>query len=269
MMRYLERDGAALWFDDEGEGDPPLLFVHGFACDHTHFAPQIDRFAPRHRVVAVDLRGHGRSGAPQQEYTIEGYADDLAFLCRQLGLARPVVVGHSMGGLVTAVLGRRHPEVPGGLMILDSAVVPKPVLLEGLVGWADEMRAVDYAERLVGVSDAFFLPSSDPGLKQRIQGGMWAPQHVLVSSAEHMATFVAAAAAGGDADLVASWTVPVCYVAGPWHMNDVERFVALRPDVVMGQTVGSGHYVTLEVPDQIGAMIERFLELVSAGCPGR
>jgi pimeloyl-ACP methyl ester carboxylesterase len=60
-------------------------------------ASQFDYFGRTHRVVAVDLRGHGASDKPMREYTVAGFADDLAWLCDQLGVVKPVVVGHSMG----------------------------------------------------------------------------------------------------------------------------------------------------------------------------
>ena len=59
-----------------------MLFVHGFGCDHTHFAPQAEFFSRSHCIVSVDLRGHGRSDAPYQTYTMAAFADDLAWLCR-------------------------------------------------------------------------------------------------------------------------------------------------------------------------------------------
>ena len=68
--------------------------------------PQFDYFGRTHRVVAVDLRGHGASDKPMQEYTVAGFADDLAWLCDQLGVVKPVVVGHSMGGNVAFELVR-------------------------------------------------------------------------------------------------------------------------------------------------------------------
>ncbi len=99
-MSRLRRDGVALFYEEAGVGEPPMLLVHGIACDHTHLTPQLEHFSDDHRVVAVDLRGHGQSDAPQQEYSIEGFADDLAWVCARLGLENPVVVGHSLGGRI-------------------------------------------------------------------------------------------------------------------------------------------------------------------------
>ncbi|HWC31077.1 MAG TPA: alpha/beta hydrolase, partial [Dehalococcoidia bacterium] len=111
-MAFLERDGVKLFYEDHGgSGGPPLLLVHGWTCNHTHWVEQVKHFSPRHRVVTVDLRGHGKSEAPQQDYTMPGFADDLAWICGELGLERPVVIGHSMGGIVTLVMSARYPDI--------------------------------------------------------------------------------------------------------------------------------------------------------------
>jgi pimeloyl-ACP methyl ester carboxylesterase len=74
---------------------PQLVFIHGWIGDHRALLPQITHIARAKRVVAINLRGHGDSDAPEQEYTIGGFADDIAWQCRQLGLDRPVIVGAS------------------------------------------------------------------------------------------------------------------------------------------------------------------------------
>jgi pimeloyl-ACP methyl ester carboxylesterase len=110
-MEHLVRDGVNLYYTDQGAGDPPLLFVHGWCCNSSHFQPQVDFFSRDHRCIAVDLRGHGESDKPEQDYTMAVFADDLAWLCAQLGVQRPVVIGHSMGGVVALALAQRHPNI--------------------------------------------------------------------------------------------------------------------------------------------------------------
>ena len=65
-MRRLHRDGVAPFYEEAGSEDPPLVLVHGWCCDHAYFAPRLEHFAGRgYRVVAVDLRGHGKSDKPR------------------------------------------------------------------------------------------------------------------------------------------------------------------------------------------------------------
>jgi pimeloyl-ACP methyl ester carboxylesterase len=83
----LARDGVARAHLEAGPdvpSAPPLVFIHGWIGDHRALLPQITHFARTRRVVAVHLRGHGDSDAPSQDYTIAGFADDIAWQCHQL-----------------------------------------------------------------------------------------------------------------------------------------------------------------------------------------
>jgi len=263
MMRWLAHDdGTVLWHDDAGRGEPALVFVHGFGCDHTNFEAQVRHFSPRRRVVSVDLRGHGRSDAPDQQYTINGFADDVAWLCGALGLVKPIVAGHSMGGMVAATVAERHPDLLLGVVILDAAVVPRPELIPPLVGWADSLRSPStFRADLRAASDGFFSPFDGSDLKRRIQDGVYAPHHVMLSSAEAMTAFLQRAL---SEDIPAAWQIPACTIAGPLQMNDMDRFAKLCPQLIPAQILGAGHWYMLEVPDQLNAMLDRFLSIVES-----
>jgi pimeloyl-ACP methyl ester carboxylesterase len=96
-MATIVHQGITLAYEDRGTGTPAFVFVHGWACNRTFFAPQATHFAQRYRVVSVDLRGHGASDKPQGPYPIAAYADDLAYMIEHLGLGKVVAVGHSSG----------------------------------------------------------------------------------------------------------------------------------------------------------------------------
>ncbi|MGZ4325975.1 MAG: alpha/beta fold hydrolase, partial [Solirubrobacteraceae bacterium] len=105
----LVRDGVVLAYDDAGAGHPALVFVHGAACNRRFWSQQVPRFCAAHRVIAVDLRGHGESDAPSERYTVRLFAEDLASTCTQLGIERPAVIGHSLGGLVALDFASAYP----------------------------------------------------------------------------------------------------------------------------------------------------------------
>jgi pimeloyl-ACP methyl ester carboxylesterase len=77
-MATIVHKGIKLAYEDRGAGKPPFVFVHGWTCDRSFFAPQVEHFARRHRVVSLDLRGHGESDQPEGQYSIAAYADDIA-----------------------------------------------------------------------------------------------------------------------------------------------------------------------------------------------
>src|SRR5215218_3924578 len=255
-MKREYRDGVALTYEDTGEGAPPLLFVHGWCCDHTYFAPQVEHFGARYRCVAVDLRGHGESDAPEQPYTIAGFADDLAWLCGEIGLERPVAIGHSMGGAVVLELAARFPDLAAAAVAVDSPLLPAESRREAITQFARALWEPGYRELAQRfVADNLFIPTDDPERKARIVAAMAdAPQHVMASAMEQLFAWDGAAAA-------AAVSAPVLALDASRSLSDMARLRELCPSLVVGQTVGAGHFNHLEVPEQVNAMIARFLEV--------
>jgi pimeloyl-ACP methyl ester carboxylesterase len=194
----LVREGVALAYDEAGIGDPPLLFVHGLGCNRGFWGAQVRHFASRCRVLTVDLRGHGDSDAPEQRYTMRAFADDLAWMCARLGVVRPMVIGHSLGGLVALDLAAAEPRSAS-----DQALRTPPHVLSSV--WEESIRAWD------------------------------------------------------DADALRRCRVPLAYLDAGTPNADLARASELSPQLMIGRTVGSGHFSPLEVPDQITAMLERLL----------
>ncbi len=258
------RDGMRLAVMERGDGDPPLLFVHGWCCDHGHFAPQIEHFAGRYRVVALDQRGFGQSDQPPGEYSIEAFADDAAWLCRELGLHRPVVVGHSLGGAVALALAGRHPELPGAIALCDPAVFVAEVgdeireeLVAGLASAEWRSRAEEF------IREYLFLPGDDPARRERIVAGMCAtPQRVMHSAFRNLVDFDDAAAAR-------ACRVPVLVIEAGAPFVDRERLLAALPDAVIEATPGVGHFHQLEAPERVNAILERFLAGLDGARPRR
>jgi len=256
-MRQLERDGVTLCYEEAGEGEPPLLLAHGWCCDHTYFAPQFEHFAERgHRVLAVDLRGHGESDKPHQRYAMQDFADDLAWVCRRLELAKPVLVGHSMGGIVAFDLAARYPDLPSAVVMQDAAVVLPSAARAAIPSFLKELRGPGYREVLRGyASRSLFIPTDDEGRKERILQSMSStPQHVVVSAFEGLRDYDPTEAAGGLA-------APGVYIAADelQPRSDMARFHEMFSEILYGKTVGSGHFCQLEVPEQVNAMIDRFI----------
>lgn len=260
-MRHLVKDGIALFLEEAGGADRPLVLLHGWCCDHRYMSPQLEHFAARgNRVVALDLRGHGRSDKPSQSYTMEVFGDDVAWICQELMLEKPVLVGHSMGGIVAFDVAARYPALPGGVVMLDAAVVLPSGAKDAISRFLEELRASAYREaQRRYVESALFIATDDERRKERILDDMSAaPQHVMVSAMEGLRAYDPTAVAGG-------LRVPAVYIAADelQPRADMARFHELCPQLEYGKTVGSGHFCQLEVSDQINAMLERFLAVGS------
>jgi pimeloyl-ACP methyl ester carboxylesterase len=259
-VRWLRRDGVTLFHEIASGVAPPVLLIHGWCCDHTYFAPQFEHFANRGQcVVAVDLRGHGQSDKPRQDYTMQVFSDDLAWLFVTLGLDKPVVIGHSMGGIIAFDLACRYPEAIRAVVMLDAAVVLPVGAKAAIPQMIEELRDPNYREaQRRYVAGALFLPTDDQARKEHILDKMsCAPQHVMVSAMEGLHRY--------DPTAVAPHLkAPALYIAAdePQPRADMTRFHEICPNLMFGQTVGSGHFCQLEVPEQINPMIERFLTVV-------
>src|ERR1700754_4575110 len=188
----LMRDGVRLAHFEAGPiapKSPPLLLIHGWTGDPRIFAPQIAHFAERRRVVAVNLRGHGASDAPEEEYTPPGFADDIAWQCGQLGLPKPVVIGHSMGGAIALELCARYPDLALGLLMIDAPVTVPPAFRNSpeIRQWLDSLGGPDYPT--VSRSGAWDMACDfdDPRRRKAIYDGYIlppcekTPQHVAFS----------------------------------------------------------------------------------------
>ncbi len=124
----------------QGRGAPPLVFVHGFACDHADWRFQTDFFSKTNEVVACDLRGHGATPGRPHECSIEHYGGDVAALVNNLQLRGVFLIGHSMGCRVVLEAARLLPKRVAGVVLIDGSRVPaEPPPIENYAAFAENL----------------------------------------------------------------------------------------------------------------------------------
>ena len=118
--------------ESRGAGGTPVLFVHSFAGDLTHWHAQLEQSKPARRLVAFDLSGHGKSPAALTDYTIGELAKDVASVVDTQGLGDFVLVGHSAGALIAAHYASANPRRVKALGLVDAPPAPGAVPPEQL-----------------------------------------------------------------------------------------------------------------------------------------
>jgi pimeloyl-ACP methyl ester carboxylesterase len=253
-MPTIVHQGVTLAYEDRGAGGPAFVFVHGWTCNRSFFAPQAEHFGRRHRVVCLDLRGHGESDKPEGPYPISAYADDAAYLISELGLGKVVAVGHSMGGITVLQLAASHVDCVAAVVMVDPAsFVRSPEARAGTEAMIADIEAGNQELRRQFLARHMFLPTSDQRLVEKVTAIMMAtPDHVAANAMRGILAFDGPAVA-------ARCKVPVLHIAATPPRNPPHLMSQWLPSVVNGWTVGAGHFNFLEAPDQVNAMIEGFL----------
>jgi len=251
------RDGVGLAYTDIGDGAPPIVAIHGLCDSLEVMAPLAVHMADRHRVVSVDLRGHGASDAPEGEYTIETLADDVAAACDHREIDDVIVVGHSLGGAVAVQLAASRPDLVAAVAMLEGALLFREEVMQGVAPLFEALGSPAWRDALHGFVDGGFIATDDPEVR--------AAAHARVDGLTHhamRAVFDAAGQWNAEAALRAC-LVPLLYVEAGSNLTDLDRFAVLCPQLQIGRTVGVGHNQMLATPRQVVAMIDRFIDLAT------
>jgi 3-oxoadipate enol-lactonase len=243
-------------YESAGTGDHALVFIHGAFGDRSYFAPQLAHFAGRRHLVALDLRGHGESTVPV-EVAMDDFAADVIAVADAVGLQSAVLCGHSMAGVVGLKVALARPKLVRGVAMIESTVLfPEHVRHAGLTGLVPALAGEQWFEALTGYFNSRIFDPQDPQeLKQRVL------EDARRSRPEFARTFFASLFSSDYAAELESVRCPLMYIHAKTP-TDLQRLRELRPDAVIGQVVGSGHYPMLTVPGQVNAMLDRFLESV-------
>jgi pimeloyl-ACP methyl ester carboxylesterase len=119
--RIIELPRGDLQVVDRGPRNaPPIVLVHCFTCAIDWWDQMMPLLARRHRVVAVDLLGHGGSEKPSGGYAVQYQADVVAEALGRLGVENATIVGHSLGGAVSVALAERSPQLVNRVVIIDT-----------------------------------------------------------------------------------------------------------------------------------------------------
>jgi pimeloyl-ACP methyl ester carboxylesterase len=249
-------DGLPVRYEARGAGSPALVFVHGWACNRTHWQAQMDAFQEDHRVVAVDLGGHGESGKDRARWSVDGLSRDLTAVLEELDLHDVLLVGHSMGGPVSLLAAARSPERVIGVIGADTLHDAERVLsAEQLSPYIAALEADFEGACKTTVQSAFPAQRKvDSRLLRRIEADMLSAGPEVVIGL--MRSFIELDAR----KLLADCPVPVrCINSAAPNVTKVEinRKYAPGFEVVLIDDVS--HFLMLEKPVEFNQRLRRLI----------
>lgn len=142
---------ATICYDDFGTSEIPIIFIHGFPFNKETWQPQVEFLRARHRVIAYDIRGFGKSTSGKEDASIGLFADDLIDFMDALQIKKAIVCGLSMGGYILLNAAHRYPERFEGLVLCDTQCNPDTA--EGREKRFDSIKKIE-AEGLGDYADA-------------------------------------------------------------------------------------------------------------------
>lgn len=250
-----------------GETRPVLLCVHGSAANAHWFDHVAAGLRTDYRVLSLDQRGHGDSAwAADADYSYERYALDLAGVVEQLEFDHIVLVGHSMGGMVSLKYSATGPSRVSRLVVVDTTMTLSPDRVAMLRGIGDRPGrsystqaefVANYRLRPAGVAEnpQMLLHIARTGCRE-FDDGLWRPKFDRKVYATRVGI-----------EGLPYWSqvrIPALYIKGAVsdRMTDsvAEQMRALCPSVQFGEVPASNHHVTLENPSGFNAVLRRFLE---------
>lgn len=245
-------DGTPIHYLVRGEGSPTLVFVHGWSCDAGYWQAQMDAFAATHRVVAVDLAGHGTSGQRPGEYTMEAFGQDVAAVLTALEITDGVLIGHSMGGPVVVEAALAAPERVRGLIGIDNfQEVSFGLSPEQIAGFTAALEG-NFRGVVEPWVKAMFPAGADSVLVAKVAADMGsAPPAVAVSAMRNLLAW------GTDRapERLPLLKVPLMCINADKEPTDEAGLRAVVPGYQVRYMPGRGHFLMQEDPDGFNLLL--------------
>jgi pimeloyl-ACP methyl ester carboxylesterase len=250
-------DGVSIRYDVGGKGDTALVFIHGYTSDRSAWREQFVVFAREHRVVAVDLGGHGGSGANREQWNIAGLAGDIEAVVKALGLKRVVLVGHSMGGPVALFAASRMPDRVVGVIGVDTLHDVEFKWPADTVKDAVAKMEADFNGMLRGAIQTMFLETADPALVKEItEKALLTDRKAALGLMYDFAKVDLKAALAAAKKPVRCINASAPRAAPPTAVETNRKYADYRAV----QMDGVGHYLMLERPAEFNKLLREQLK---------
>ncbi len=252
-------NGIRIHYHRTGGDRPPVVLAHGFSDNGLCWTPVARVLEQDYDVIMYDARGHGLSDAPEEGYTADDRADDLAGLIQALGLEKPAVIGHSMGASTAAVAAARYPDLIGRLILEDP---PWDVRREEHAAWIEDLRTRIIEQKSKSREALMAQCREQSPTWDEAELGPWAESkrqlspHVINGLGEESAPWQ---------EIVAKIACPTLLITADPERGAIvrpetaEKAAEVNPRVKIARIEGAGHSVRREAFETYMAAVRSFL----------
>jgi pimeloyl-ACP methyl ester carboxylesterase len=243
-------DGVTIVYSAAGAGDPALVFIHGGLADRSFWDGQLREFAARHRVIALDLPGHGESGLDRKKWGIPEFGHDVKAVVNAEKLKSVIIFGNSLGGPVAIEAALLLPGRVLGVVGVDTfQTIDYRITPEEAKQRAEAFQR-DFAGALKQMVGMLFHADADPAL-------MAEAERRMARTSPEAANALFLSLAGYDAGAAARrLTVPLRAINGDIYPTDVAGNRKVKADFDAVIMKHMGHYPMLERPEEFNDLIK-------------
>ncbi|MBC7899952.1 MAG: alpha/beta hydrolase [Saprospiraceae bacterium] len=251
--KWAKFEGTKIRYYDIGNAKSKnaLVLVHCWTCNVEFWKDNYNAF-PNHRVIAMDLPGHGGSDKPKIDYSMEYFAKSVDAVMKKAGVKKAVLAGHSMGTPIIRRYYELFPEKTAGLIIVDGALLPFGPRAEVDKFFAPLFK--DYKGGAATFIDGM-LQTAYPEVRPLIRSSMLATPDYVGLSAMKLMTDDAYAVHGRI-------EVPVLAVMAPsdfWPANLKDQYTSIAPKIDFQMWTGVSHFLQLEKPKEFNEQVNLFI----------
>jgi len=261
-MAIIPVNEIDVYCEVEGQG-PPLLLIHGLGSSSQIWEAQVRYFSERYRVIAYDLRGHGRSSKPAVPYNMQLFAEDATRLLGALDVPAAHIIGTSLGGMIAFELAVHYPQLLKSLVVVNSVPDMRVKSPRDYINlWQKTLLLKMLSARDMGkFLSRRLLPGPERELVRQAFIERWAQNDKRAYQAAFQSVI------GWSVDnCLGEIRCPVLVVASEhdlWSLDEKRIYVAKIPVARLAVIEGAHHAVTIERPEQFNQVLDEFLGALS------
>jgi len=250
-------------YNQYGNGDTTLLFVHGWCINKEYWNNQSKYFSDKYKVVTLDLPGFGRSGKNRSEWTFENYTDDINEFIKAEKLKNVILIGHSMSGDILLMMDTKYPESVIGIVGVDNLKKPGVKLSE------EESKQVEgffamLDSNFSGTVETYtkqtlFPPSADTSIVNRVVNDFKMNDPVIAAKVLRSLLDVSQK----ERDMMQQLQHTLYLVnsdTDTTQIDSLKEYCKASAEVVYVH--GTGHYPMIEKPAEFNAALEKVIGMI-------